>query len=157
MNYYLIPCIVLAITIFLTGCFISVRDDFHIYFLDEPCIRPHYEYTYVTCEQISVLVDHEGIITALTIPQEFVTDLASIPRWLWSFIAPTRSDFIGAAILHDYLYSYHSGFTRYQVDQIFFQSLIESGTAPWRAYQMYFAVRIFGEDHFDSGSCHEGH
>lgn len=158
MKNYFISIVVLCISIFLTGCFFATsNDEFHIYFLDKPCIVPHYEYTYLTCGQITILINQHGIVTPIIIPGGFLTDLASIPRWLWPIIAPARSDFIGAAILHDYLYAVHSGFTRSQIDRILLHSLIENGTSPLRAYQMYVAVRMFGSKYFDKGVCHEEH
>ena len=39
---------------------------------------------------------------AITVPTEFITDLASTPRMLWAFIAPF--DVARAAIVHDLLY-----------------------------------------------------
>ena len=39
---------------------------------------------------------------AITVPTEFMTDLASTPRILWAFIAPF--DVARAAIVHDLLY-----------------------------------------------------
>ena len=39
---------------------------------------------------------------AITVPTEFITDLASTPRILWAFIAPF--DVARAAIVHDLLY-----------------------------------------------------
>lgn len=139
--------IVFFLSVFLTSCFFP-NDNFHVYFLDDPCIMPYKGYTYVTCDRISLIINHDGSFTTLTIPARFPTDLASIPRWLWPIIAPTRSDLMMAAILHDYLYGAHTGFTRYQIDVIFLQSLLESGAPKFRAYEMYFAVRIFGASHF---------
>lgn len=116
------------------------------------CIKPHKAYHYMTCAPITVTVDN----STLVIPQDFDTDLASIPRWLWSIIAPSRSEFIPASILHDYLYTCHNGFERQQVDRIFYNVLLANGVPKLRAYQMYVAVRLFGKSNFnEEGTCRE--
>ena len=149
MKQYLL--IVLCMAALVTGCLLKSDDDFDIYFYDDPCIIPKQDYTYLTCAAINVVIDYGGRLVSLTIPAEFTTDLASIPRWLWPIIAPTRSDIMGAAILHDYLYSDHMGFTRSEIDEIFLQALLDSGTPMLRAYEMYLAVRVFGGLHFNQG------
>ena len=44
---------------------------------------------------------HNGEV--ITIPQDFETDLSSVPKILWS-IFPPYGNFILAALVHDYLY-----------------------------------------------------
>jgi len=118
---------------------------YDVIFHDTACIKPYKNYEYQTCHGITITIDH----FILKIPKNFDTDLASIPRWLWIIIAPSRSDIIAPAILHDYLYSCHNGFTRKEVDNIFLNALIRNGVSKFRAYQMYYAVRLFGSNHYD--------
>ena len=42
----------------------------------------------------------------VTVPKGFITNGASIPRILWNFIPPNKSDVIPAIIVHDYLCSF---------------------------------------------------
>ena len=37
------------------------------------------------------------------IPKGFITDLSTVPKWLWG-VCPPFGDFVLAAIIHDYLY-----------------------------------------------------
>lgn len=156
--------IVFFLIIFSDRCFSS--DIPVIVFQDSVCIKPHHGYHYQTCHSITVTIDH----FIVEIPTDFDTDLASIPRWLWEFIAPSRSDFIPASVLHDYLYTCNNGYKREEIDEIFYQSLISSGVSKMNAYEMYIAVRLFGNNHFNKdqrcsirlakmvkkyGSCHE--
>lgn len=91
----------------------------------------------------------------LTVPAEFITDLASVPRapiaWWFTGGRGTRS-----AILHDFPYQFgywlYSGGRRVNVrktdaDRVFYQSLLAdpiSGCGPTLAWMMYQAVRVGG-------------
>lgn len=94
----------------------------------------------------------------LIIPAEFITDLASVPRWplLW-WAAGARGT--RSAVIHDFAYQF--GFwwflngarwwqqyvERATADEIFWESLIAdpiAGVTRWRAWQMWAAVRMGG-------------
>ena len=77
-----------------------------------------------------------------TIPEGFVTDFASVPRCLWSIIPP-MGRYGKAALLHDYLYAVKTT-SRAEADRIFLKAMFMMGTAKWKAYLMYAAVRLFG-------------
>lgn len=140
----------LLLAIGLLNIGLSYASSPHAVFHDSICIKPHEGYHYQTCHNINVTIGH----FILVIPKNFDTDLASIPRWLWEFISPARSDFIPASILHDYLYTCHNGFTRQEADDVFYETLKNNGVSTFRAYEMYIAVRLFGKDNFivDDGS-----
>ncbi len=141
-----------SMMILISGCTPSYAKHYDVQFQDVACIKPHKGYHYMTCNPIGVTVDGDP----LNIPKDFDTDLASIPRWLWTILAPSRSDFIAPSILHDYLYTCHNGYERQEIDEIFYDSLIDNGVSRIRAYEMYLAVRFFGESHFnEEGSCKE--
>lgn len=153
MKQYLATLIVLFISSILTISFLQKKDDFQIYFADVPCIRPYQNYSYFTCDNLNVIIIGNGITYPIEIPSGFYTDLVSVPRWLWPFIAPARSEFMASAILHDYLYGCNMGFTRAQIDRIFLVALLNNGVSMMSAYQMYWAVRIFGGTHFTNAKC----
>ena len=79
----------------------------------------------------------------IRVPAGFVTDLASVPRFLWS-ILPPHGRYAKAAIVHDYLYDYAIG-TRKRADDIFLEGMKVLGVPKWRRYVMYWAVRMFGK------------
>ena len=60
--------------------------------------------------KISPLKNHRFIVLEdfkykdIVVPKGFTSDGASIPRIFWSFYPPNRTDYLPAAILHDYLY-----------------------------------------------------
>lgn len=101
----------------------------------------------------------------VTIPKGFVTDLASIPRSLWSILPPHGASF-SASVLHDYYYTVHpmemwqlqhpdyfdkpysQAEERKVADQIFYDNLIAAGISKLQAKTMYAAVRLFGSYRF---------
>ena len=82
------------------------------------------------------------------IPQGYVTDLASIPRFFWSVIGPPQDPkFVKAAVIHDVLYARGEG-TKEDADQLFYILLLKAGVSRWRAWSMYKAVRFGGKGNF---------
>lgn len=79
----------------------------------------------------------------ITIPIDFETDLASTPRFLWS-IFPPFGRWDEAAVLHDYLYSYHLLNSRAATDAAFYYAMLTCNVPKWRAYLMWLGVRAFG-------------
>lgn len=99
---------------------------------------------------------HESPAGSFVVPAGFVTDFASVPRILWSVIAPTGAH-SRAAVIHDFLYaakppvSYNKdGVTvrmplaRSQADTAFYEAMLADGVPPSRAWVMWAAVRLFG-------------
>lgn len=76
------------------------------------------------------------------VPAGFVTDLASVPRWMWSFLQPTGR-YTKAAILHDWLIKPDSGVIRADADRIFYEAMQVLGVHPSLAWLMYRAVRLY--------------
>ena len=84
----------------------------------------------------------------IIVPAGFITDFASIPWLFWAFL-PAWGKYGKAAVIHDYLYQLHRLFgitlkTRKEADDIFYEAMLVSGTKPWKAKVMYWAVRLFG-------------
>jgi len=89
----------------------------------------------------------------IEVPAGFMTDFASVPRFLWWLIPPWGL-YSGPAIVHDYLYTYHSvpgavadsicEIDRPTADRIFYKLMLYVGVSPLRARLMVTAVRIFG-------------
>lgn len=78
----------------------------------------------------------------IRIPEGFVTDLSSSPKYLWSLARPF-GDFLLAALIHDYLYI-HKTFSRSFADK---EMLIWSKAINDNRFDnviRYIAVRLFG-------------
>ena len=92
--------------------------------------------------------------TAITVPAGFRFDLSSVPRVLWSLIAPFELS-IAAPLVHDFLYR-HGGrppegsveplrsYTRGEADRLFRRMMEAEGVPAWRRTVAYLAVRGFG-------------
>ncbi len=93
----------------------------------------------------------------ITVPAGFVTDLASIPRPIWSFFPPD-GPWVKGAIIHDFLY-YTQGtgewygrdgidrpepYTRAESDWILNEAMLDLQIGAWARFVIYTAVRLGG-------------
>lgn len=85
-------------------------------------------------------------IEKIVVPIGFITDLASIPRCLWS-ILPPHDYYAKAAILHDYLYKEAIG-TKKEADRIFYEALLVTGMKKWLAKLFYLGVKLGGKGNY---------
>lgn len=94
----------------------------------------------------------------LVVPERFDHDFASVPRLLWTLVAPL--DLGIASIFHDWLYieagrvetlrwaasgweAVDEPWTREDADRLFARLMREQGVARWRRRAAYLAVRVF--------------
>lgn len=141
--------IIIGIACILMSCSSLSMTHHTVEFFDKFCISPDKGYVYKLGNKVEVQVDD----VVITIPKNFQTDLASIPRWYWSILSPNNSTLIAPAILHDYLYACDNYFNQQQADEIFYYALIKNGASNSVAYRMYIAVRLFGEAHYHKGQA----
>ncbi len=99
----------------------------------------------------------------ITVKRDFVTDLASVPRMCWAFIAPW--DVARAAIIHDLLYKRIRQYraecskklknsedpkvideAKKASDDVFHMAMkdAEPSVAGWKIAAAYYSVRMFG-------------
>ena len=89
----------------------------------------------------------------IVVPAGFVTDFASVPK-IFQNILPAWGKYGKAAVVHDYLYQFgyiNEWMTRRMADDIFYGAMLVSGTKPWKAKVMYWAVRLFGRYSWETG------
>lgn len=91
----------------------------------------------------SYLAPGHGLIT---VPTGFETDFASVPRWPLTF-ALLGSYGHAAAVIHDWLYT-TGELSRADADRVFHDALRSSGIARWRAYLMFYGVRLGGANRY---------
>lgn len=107
-----------------------------------------YPYDWQLIEPIKVEMS-SGVI--LNIPVGFVTDFTSVPRWLWSLIAPT-GQYNLAAIIHDYLYTHHI-YVRKFADVEFLNWMNHlTREHRFRNRIMYICLRLFGKPRWEKYS-----
>jgi hypothetical protein len=79
----------------------------------------------------------------ITVPKDFITDFASVPRLVGVYLLfGNRGK--RAAILHDWMYSNPGLFDRKLADDLFHEALLVSGYSHFTAALMYEGVRKFG-------------
>lgn len=78
----------------------------------------------------------------ITVPVQFKTDLASIPRLFWR-VLPPFGRYDAAAVVHDYLYQ-HNGVTRAQADGVLDEAMGVLGVSNWQRRIIYTGVRVGG-------------
>ena len=109
---------------------------------------PNTKFAYELTEDLiwqHYLVTKEGLHKPyqVVVPSGFICDFATVP-WLFQRVFPkmgTLSD--KPAVLHDWLYVTEY-FNRKTCDDIFLKALLERGVSKWKAYSMYYAVRVGG-------------
>lgn len=88
-------------------------------------------------------IKFSGKRATIIIEKGFKTDLASVPRPLWWFIAPTDWGILCPAIMHDYFYSTHI-VTRATADWLFREKMKDFKMGIIKRNLAYLAVRSFG-------------
>lgn len=91
-----------------------------------------------------------------TVPAGFITDGASIPRFLWFIYgSPMDYPYSLSALLHDYLYVLFATYDknpnsklRKLADEAFRDYSIQLGVSKFMAYTEYHAIRFFGGAHW---------
>jgi hypothetical protein len=84
------------------------------------------------------------------VPAGFVTDFASIPRFLWNLLPPT-GQYGKAAVVHDYCYRTLGFVTKSIADQVFREGMIVLGVPSWKINTIYYAVKFFGRRAYKGG------
>ena len=97
---------------------------------------------FILYDDISYDVGRSRSADRIIVRAPFITDFASIPRFLWA-IWPPMGAYSAAAILHDFLYTSQSR-TRRQSDDIFFEAMGVLGVGLITRYALYYGVRIGG-------------
>jgi hypothetical protein len=102
----------------------------------------------------SDLPGDDGNPVLVVVPDRFLTDLASIPRFppLLRHALLKNGRHRPAAVPHDYLCRLGMDFPRPLADKIFLEAMKLVGVSRWKRYPMYWAVRantermiLFGE------------
>jgi hypothetical protein len=107
-------------------------------FVEVPTLRIGRNHLWVL---VTPLVYHSDIWPRpITVPAEFQTDLASIPR-IFTPLVPVNGDHRASAILHDWLVGV-DGFDRRLADKLFLEAMKVAGVKAWRRYAMYAAVSV---------------
>lgn len=86
----------------------------------------------------------------IDVPAGFVTDLASIPWYLWSWL-PNDGPYMHAAIIHDWIY-WDQSRSREEADNILWIDMTDLGVGYLTRQMIYQAVSRFGQGAWDSNA-----
>lgn len=81
------------------------------------------------------------IVQGVKIPRGFITDGASVPRWLW-WLFPPIDRYFTAALVHDYLLV--NGATWKTANAKFDAQLRKCDIPGWRRWMMVKGVQLYG-------------
>src|SRR6185369_16619539 len=97
-------------------------------------------------QSFAYLSDVPGVGT-IRVPNNFVTDYASIPQELWA-ILPPWGRYGPASVLHDWGY-WQQTLTREQCDDVLREASLLLGVEDAIVSTIYNAVRLFGQTAWD--------
>jgi hypothetical protein len=81
----------------------------------------------------------------IVVPTGYLSDLASVPRLARRLVDSQCPTTRRPSVVHDYLYTDQTHrFTKREADRIFYDALLEEGTAKLLAWLLWQAVRIGG-------------
>lgn len=103
---------------------------------------------------LKVIIKLNNFINIITVPDGFVTDLASIPKVFQWVYSPSNEKSKYPSILHDYMYHNGCDYTRKEADLVFYYFLRKQGFNIFRANLYYMAVRLFGYRFYKQVRCH---
>lgn len=86
----------------------------------------------------------------ITVPKDFITDFASIPRLFQNILSPT-GPYGKAALVHDDLYRTPGICTRAQADRTFLEAMVALKVSWWTRMIMYGGVRLGGHGSYKGG------
>ena len=88
----------------------------------------------------------------VVVPKGFLTDGASVPRFLWRICGhPMTTKRFPIAVTHDFIYAEGLGYTRQEADEIYRDGLIVLGFSSIVADIEYYPIRWFGGSHWEGG------
>lgn len=98
--------------------------------------------SWATSRPLRYDIGFKGSDWTIEVPTGFKTDLATVPRPLWSILPRDDPRYAPAAVLHDYLCT-RTGFSRFLADAIFLEAMTVLGVGRIRRFIMYAGVRIY--------------
>jgi hypothetical protein len=95
------------------------------------------------------LVYHSDLVGNVTVPAGYVTDFASVPRYIPIASAALLDTASEAATVHDWLYTPpHEGLSRATADAVLKEAVLATGFSKFVAWSLYLGVRLGGASHW---------
>jgi len=90
-------------------------------------------------------------VVRVDVPRGFVTDLTSVPRYLWAVLQKTGK-YGNAAIYHDWLY-WQQSCPRAVADRVFERAMNDMGVDTTTRHIIWAGVRVFGGQYWDENAA----
>ena len=86
-----------------------------------------------------------SVYGSIAVPRGFITDFASVPRFLFTYLLVGNTAH-AAAIVHDFLYrkDCSKDLTKDQADAVFYEAMEATKIPQWRRKLIYAGVRVGG-------------
>jgi len=78
----------------------------------------------------------------ISVPVNFITDFASVPRIFWPIISPI-DEHAKAAVIHDWMYKYNYA-KKSRCEEIFNEAMKVLDVPDWKRICIYWSVYTFG-------------
>lgn len=118
-------------------------------FTSDLIVKSYSDREWQSMEDFFFYFDEADKAKGIVVPAGFISDFASVPRWLWSIYPPTGR-YTKAAFLHDFLYkTYLPEFTRKDCDVYFLKAMAALKVRKITRNNMYYGVRVFGGKYFN--------
>lgn len=108
---------------------------------------------WILMEDMEYEIGESGV--KIVVPAGFVTDLASIPKPLWSIGLTVNGRYGRAAIIHDFLY-WTQLCSRPQADRLLVIAMKESDVKKFDEKAIYLGVKAGGQASWDKNKLHRG-
>jgi len=93
-------------------------------------------------ELLSALIYIDNELGAILVPTGFITDYATIPKIVPSYLISSDSSTIrDASVIHDFLYS-NGTCTREVADQVLYRAMLDLGSSLALAKSIYYILRV---------------
>jgi len=83
----------------------------------------------------------------IEVPAGYITDFATIPRFLWWALPPDHYSYIKSSVVHDYALTNLPELSKKICDDIFREAMLSEGAPKLRAKVMYLSVKYLGRRH----------
>lgn len=92
-------------------------------------------------EDLVYEIGENGTSIRITVPKDYLTDFASVPKFFWRILPPFGKHG-RAAVLHDFLCQCKN-FSRNVGDALFYEAMTSLNVPSWKKVAMYCGVRTY--------------
>ena len=101
------------------------------------------------CQFLEQFEVNSDIAGRFWVPKGFLSDGASIPKWMWNVLDPCDPEILFPSYAHDYLYAMcgqlaGTQLTKDQCDRVIRELMLKCGAPRWKANGVYAGLNVGG-------------